>query len=124
MSLLPDQLHGRAELGLVVADAWQRQGIGSAVAARLLHAAEARGYHRFVVHGFANNPALRPLLDNVAEVVSTHTRFGVSEITLVRRQPPAAADLSTYWRARGPSLALFFSTHDIVDADMARRIYG
>ena len=36
----------RAEVGLVVADAWQRQGIGAALAARLLQAAEVRGYHR------------------------------------------------------------------------------
>ena len=77
----------RAEVGLVVADAWQRQGIGVAVAARLLHAAEGRGYHRFVVHGLGENSALHPLLNHVADVVSTKTRHGVSEITFVRRRP-------------------------------------
>jgi GNAT superfamily N-acetyltransferase len=78
---------GRGELGLVVADAWQRQGIGIALADRMLHAADARGYRRFVVHSLASNPALRPLLSHVAEVVSTTTRYGVSEIAFVRRRP-------------------------------------
>jgi GNAT superfamily N-acetyltransferase len=74
---------------LVVADAWQRQGIGRALAARLLHAAEGRGYRRFVVDGLLNNPALRPLLNHLADVVSTSTRRGVSEITFVRRRTAA-----------------------------------
>ena len=80
---------GRAKVGLVVADAWQRQGIGVALAARLLQAAEVRGYHRFVVHGLWDNPALRPLLNHLVEVVSTSTRSGESEITFVRRRPAA-----------------------------------
>jgi GNAT superfamily N-acetyltransferase len=79
----------RAEVGLVVADAWQRLGIGVALANRLLHAAEVRGYRRFVVYGLWDNPALRPLLNHLAEVVSTKTRFGEAEITFVRRRPAA-----------------------------------
>jgi GNAT superfamily N-acetyltransferase len=78
---------GRAEVGLVVADAWQRLGIGVALAARLLHAAEVRGYRRFVVYGLWDNPALRPLLKHLADVVSTTTRVGECEITFVRRRP-------------------------------------
>lgn len=79
----------RAEVGLVVADAWHRQGIGVALGARLLQAAEVRGYHRFVVHALWDNPALGPLLNHLVEVVSTSTRSGESEITLVRRRPAA-----------------------------------
>jgi GNAT superfamily N-acetyltransferase len=78
---------GRGELGLVVADAWQRQGIGAALTNRLLQAADARGYRRFVVHSLAANPALRPLLSHVAEVLSTATRYGVSEVAFIRRRP-------------------------------------
>jgi GNAT superfamily N-acetyltransferase len=78
---------GCAEVGLVVADAWQRRGIGTALATRLLMAAEHRGYRRFLVHGLLSNPALRPLMTRIAEVVSTSTRFGVSEIAFVRRRP-------------------------------------
>jgi len=77
---------GRAEVGLVVADAWQRQGIGVALAARLLRAAEARGHSRFLTHERWDNRALRRLLQRVGEIVATETRFGVSEITFVRRR--------------------------------------
>jgi len=78
---------GLPELGIVVADAWQRQGIGIAVIDRLLEAAEHRGHHRFMVHALYENPALRKLLDHVADVESTSTRHGVTEITFVRRRP-------------------------------------
>ena len=57
---------GRGEVGLVVADAWQRQGIGSAVAGRLLHDADGAGYRGFVVYSLLGNPAVRPLLARVA----------------------------------------------------------
>jgi GNAT superfamily N-acetyltransferase len=76
----------RAEVGLVVADAWHRQRIGVALAVRLLLAAEARGYDRFVTHELSDNLALRPFLRRVADVVSITTSFGVSEITFVRRR--------------------------------------
>jgi len=75
----------QAEFGLVVADAWQRQGIGVALAARLLHAADLRGFRRFVVHGLWDNPATRAVLSQTADVVSATMRSGVSEITFVRR---------------------------------------
>jgi RimJ/RimL family protein N-acetyltransferase len=79
-----------AELGLVVADAWQRRGIGLALATEVLRVAEGRGYQRFVVHALSDNPALRPLLSHLANVVSRTTRLGVSEITFVPRESAAA----------------------------------
>jgi GNAT superfamily N-acetyltransferase len=39
-----------AEVALVVRDEWQRQGIGMALAERVLLAAEARGFDRFLAH--------------------------------------------------------------------------
>jgi GNAT superfamily N-acetyltransferase len=78
---------GRGEVGLVVADAWQRQGIGSALAHRLLRAAQDCGYRKFVVYSLIGNPAVRPLLARVGDVVSTRTHYGVSETTFIRRQP-------------------------------------
>jgi GNAT superfamily N-acetyltransferase len=83
----------RAEVGLVVADAWQRQGIGVILAARLLRAADARGFKQFLVHGLWNNPAVRPLLSHTAEVVSANMRYGVAEIHFIRR--PFADSVST-----------------------------
>jgi len=76
---------GLPELGIVVADAWQRQGIGVAVIDRLLQAAGRLGHQRFIVHALYENPAMRKLLDHVADVESTSTRQGVMEITFVRR---------------------------------------
>jgi GNAT superfamily N-acetyltransferase len=79
-----------AEIGVVVADSWQRQGIGVALTTALLQAAEARGHDRFVVHGCWHNPALWPLLNHIADIESATTRAGVSEITFVRRRPAPA----------------------------------
>ena len=76
----------RAEVGLVVADVWQRRGIGVALAMRLLRTAEARGHERFVTHELWDNPALRPLLRRLGDVVSIDICSGVSEITFVRRR--------------------------------------
>ena len=78
--------YGRAEVGLVVADAWQRQGIGSALAGRLLRAAQDCGYRKFVVYSLIGNPAVRPLLARVADVVSSRTHYGMSETTFVSRR--------------------------------------
>lgn len=77
---------GRAEVGLVVADVWQRRGIGGALAVRMLDAAEIRGHRRFVTHELWDNPALRPLLRRIGDVVSIEICSGVSEITFVRRR--------------------------------------
>jgi GNAT superfamily N-acetyltransferase len=74
-----------AEIGLVVRDDWQRQGIGMALAARVLLAAEARGFARFVAHGLYENVAMRRLLNHVGLVVSTKIQHGVSEVCFVRR---------------------------------------
>jgi len=76
---------GTAEVGLVVRDEWQRQGIGIALAARVLQAAEARGFTRFVAHAFSDNVVIRKLLNHVGDVLSTRTHQGVSEVSFVRR---------------------------------------
>ena len=75
-----------AEVGLVVRDEWQRQGIGVALAMRVLLAAEARGFDRFVAHVLGGNVAIRELLNHVGVVVSTRTKHGVSEVSFVRRR--------------------------------------
>ena len=77
--------HSTAEVGLVVADQWQRQGIGTALASRVLLAAEARGFDRFVAHVLHGNAGIRRLLDRAAFIVSTRTQHAVSEVCFVRR---------------------------------------
>ena len=79
-----------AELGLVVADAWQRLGIGTALARKLLDAGAAHGYRRFVACGLSHNFGWQRVLHPVAEIVTTRTRLGVSEITFVRKEQAAA----------------------------------
>jgi RimJ/RimL family protein N-acetyltransferase len=77
--------NGTAEVALVVSDEWQHQGIGTVLAARVLQAAEDRGFARFVVHVLWDNAVIRRLLARVGQVVSTKTRFGVAEVTFTRR---------------------------------------
>jgi len=77
----------RAEVGLVVRDDWQRQGIGTALASRVMRAAEARGFDWFVAHVLWENTVIRKLLNRVGDIVSTKTRDGVCEMLFVRRRP-------------------------------------
>jgi acetyltransferase len=76
---------GTAEVGLVVRDEWQGQGIGIALAARVLQAAEARGFTRFVAHVLWDNGVIRKVLNQVGHVLSTRTHHGVSEVSFVRQ---------------------------------------
>ncbi len=75
----------RAEVALVVRDDWQQQHVGTELATRVLQAAEALGFRRFVVHVTADNAAIRKLLRHVGSVVSANASGGVSEIEFVRR---------------------------------------
>jgi len=79
-----------AEVALVVADRWQHRGIGTALAARLLRAAEARGFDRFVAHIIHGNAVIRRLLDRATVVVSIKTQSAVSEVLFVRRRCTAS----------------------------------
>jgi acetyltransferase len=76
---------GTAEVGLVVRDEWQRRGIGTALAMRVLQAAEARGFDRFVAHVLSENTGMRRFLDHVGLVMSTKTHQGVAEVSFIRR---------------------------------------
>ncbi len=73
------------EVGLVVRDDWQRQRVGTALANRVLQAAEQRGYRRFIGHLLPDNVAIRKLLRSVGEVVSSKRAGGMSEVAFIRR---------------------------------------
>jgi RimJ/RimL family protein N-acetyltransferase len=75
-----------AEVALLVRDEWQRQGVGTALAVRVLEAADDRGFRRFVGHMLPENVVMRRLLARVGCVVAAKTRRGVSEVTFVRRR--------------------------------------
>lgn len=74
-----------AEVALMVRDDWQGLGIGTTLAARVMQAAEARGFDRFVAHVHWENMAIRRLLKHV-DLVSTQSQGGVSEVSFVRRR--------------------------------------
>jgi RimJ/RimL family protein N-acetyltransferase len=76
-----------AEVALVVRDDWQQRGVGTALATRVLEAAEDRGYDRFVAHLLHENAPIRRILARVAHRLSARTRGGISELVLIRRRP-------------------------------------
>ena len=77
---------GQVEVALVVRDDWQRQRLGTELAGRLLRAAEARGFHRFIANVLWDSVAIRKLLKSLGDVVSTKMSGGTSEIAFVRRR--------------------------------------
>lgn len=74
-----------AEVGLLVRDDWHGQHIGTALAIRILIAAERRGLHRFVAYMSSDNHAIRRVLHRVGHVVRTSIQGSVLEIAFVRR---------------------------------------
>lgn len=76
---------GNAELALLVRDDWQRQGVGGALAERVLRAAESRGFRRFIVHTHSDNVAIRKLLRRIGRVVWSRASGGVFEVAFVRQ---------------------------------------
>jgi RimJ/RimL family protein N-acetyltransferase len=72
----------------VVRDEWQRLGVGIALATRVQHAAEARGFDRFVAHVLSENLAMRKVLTHVGRIVSMKTRHGVCEVSFVQPAGP------------------------------------
>lgn len=74
-----------AEVGLVVRDDWQGQGVGTVLASRLLQAAEDRGFHRFIAHVSSDNEPIRKILRQIAVVVSARLSGRASELVFTRR---------------------------------------
>jgi acetyltransferase len=75
-----------AEVALVVRDDWQRRRIGTELAIRVLDAAEARGFHRFVANVAGENFAIRKVIRKLGRIVSSTTSRGTSELVFVRQR--------------------------------------
>jgi RimJ/RimL family protein N-acetyltransferase len=73
-----------AEVALVVRDDWQRQHVGTELANRILEAAEARGFHRFVANVLQDNVAIRRLLARVGHIDAGRFSAGIAELAFVR----------------------------------------
>jgi GNAT superfamily N-acetyltransferase len=86
-----------AEIALVVADAYQRLGIGRLLLQRLLAAAAVRGVRRVQFYSLADNDALRRLIKRVAETATLHSEGGVmmGEFDVPPADPAAVAALDS-----------------------------
>lgn len=73
------------EVALVIRDDWQRRHVGTELADRIMLAAEARGFHRFVANVFQDNVAIRRLIAHLGRVVGGKFSGGVAELAFVRR---------------------------------------
>ena len=77
-----------ADMALAVADAWQRRGIGHALAVRLLERARANGITRLTGTTLADNLRARSLLDRLGFRVCS-AGGGVLDLALDVPPPPA-----------------------------------
>jgi RimJ/RimL family protein N-acetyltransferase len=79
-----------AEFAIVVADEFQRQGLGTELLTRLGDEASARGVRRFRATMLSDNLAIHRLLERLAGETPDEQRFG--EISEVEIELPARGD--------------------------------
>jgi GNAT superfamily N-acetyltransferase len=72
----------QAELALLVEDAWQRRGIGTALLRRAASIAADTGFEALVIHTQAQNGAMRRALRRLDGDRQTETDAGVLTVTL------------------------------------------
>lgn len=75
-----------AEVGLLVEDAWQHNGLGRALFDRLLMLAESRGIRSFVAYVQWNNVRVIHALGRFATIVTRDRDAGVLKFTFMRQQ--------------------------------------
>ncbi len=74
-----------AEVGLVVDDAWQHNGLGRTIFNRLLALGESRGIRLFVAYVHWNNLRVIRALDRIATVIDRVVEAPVLKFTFTRR---------------------------------------
>jgi GNAT superfamily N-acetyltransferase len=83
------------ELGVLVADGWQRRGLGAAMAESLIARARERGVERLAAEVLASRSALLRALARRLELQrlsrSADTMTGLFNLTAVDRRPSGAA---------------------------------
>jgi len=76
---------GTADIGLVVADAWQGLGLGSLLLEEILHAGEQRGIHEFSAEVLTDNRRALSLLARHTTITRRTVGNGVTSVVLTRR---------------------------------------
>ena len=71
-----------AEVAIVVADDWQRRGVGSLFAERLAAEARRLGVKRFTATMASDNVAPHRLMDRLTEHLDEHSGSGVSDVVM------------------------------------------
>ena len=85
-----DAGEGPCEFGIVVGDAWQRQGIGARLLERLIALAQAAGVERVVGHTRATNEPLKQLCRRLGFSVSIAADDAtVAQLAITLNQPPS-----------------------------------
>src|SRR5438445_13813129 len=76
---------GTADIGLVVADAWQGLGLGSLLLEEILHAGEQPGIHEFSAEVLTDNRRALSLLARHTTITRRTVGNGVTSVVLTRR---------------------------------------
>jgi RimJ/RimL family protein N-acetyltransferase len=77
---------GCAEVGLVVEDGWQQNGLGRALFDHLLVLGESRGIHSFVAYVHWDNRRAIGALARLTTIVDRAMEAGVVKLTFTKRQ--------------------------------------
>ena len=80
---------GTADIGLVVADAWQGLGLGSLLLDEILRAGEQRGIHEFSAEVLTDNRRALRLLARRTAITRRTVSSGVTSVVFGRRADSA-----------------------------------
>ena len=80
---------GTADIGLVVADAWQGLGLGSLLLEEILRAGEQRGVHQFSADVLTENRRALRLLARHTVITRRTVASGVTSVVFSRRADSA-----------------------------------
>lgn len=83
------------EVALLVEDAWQRRGLGSALLRRLAGYADSAGYAALVAHLRADDPALHRTLNRLQRPGSAYRDGPVVTVTVPLSAAPQSADAAS-----------------------------
>jgi RimJ/RimL family protein N-acetyltransferase len=97
-----DPVSGIGELGIVIADAWQRKGVGSALMRRMVEVGRANGLKGLRADVLAVNSAMISLLRDVGADEVPPPDGGVVDVEFRFKDPPAPASPGAVSRPARP----------------------